>query len=89
MIVDLHSHYLPPQAADAADLPVTLDALSDGERRFAALGHDMTLEAELFDLERQRAALRRQGLDRRILAPPPFSVLYECRPRRARAGRGP
>jgi aminocarboxymuconate-semialdehyde decarboxylase len=81
MIVDLHSHYLPPEAArGVADGPVQITEASDGSYRFAVGGTAMTLSAELFNLELQLEALHRQRLARRVLQPPPFSILYELPP---------
>ncbi|MHB8646102.1 MAG: amidohydrolase family protein [Thermomicrobiales bacterium] len=80
MIVDLHSHYFPLDAARAAGSPVQVIEQPDGVFRFAFGGQTMTLPAALFDLNRQLADLHRQGLTRRVLQPPPFSILYELPP---------
>ncbi len=81
MIVDLHSHYFPLDAVRGVpDSPVQVAEQPDGTVRFSFGGTAMTLSADLFDLERQLAALRRQGLARRALQPPPFTILYELPP---------
>src|SRR5215831_11432706 len=81
MIIDLHSHYLPLDAARGVpDSPVQITENADGSYQFATGGGAMTLSAELFSLERQLADLHRQQLARRVLQPPPFSILYELPP---------
>lgn len=78
MKIDLHSHYFPPEAIERAGaLPLALDALPDGKYRFTAGGKSLTLEQALFDPQIQLADMRRQGLDRRVLAVPPFVFQYE------------
>ncbi len=37
----------------------------------------LAISRELFDLDLQQTALRRQRLDRRTLIPPPYTILYE------------
>lgn len=78
MIVDLHSHYIPPQAVrDVPGVPVELEQLAGGRYRFVARGNAFILDQALFDLESQVRDARRQGLDARALAVPPFALLYE------------
>jgi aminocarboxymuconate-semialdehyde decarboxylase len=78
MIIDMHSHYIPLDAVAAAGAEVaTVERRSDGRYTFRAAGQALTLDPRLFELERQRADLRRQGLDRRTLMLPPFALLYE------------
>jgi aminocarboxymuconate-semialdehyde decarboxylase len=81
MIIDLHSHYFPLDAVRGVpNSPVQVAEEPDGSVRFTFGGATMHLEAELFSLERQLAALQRQRLDRRVLQPPPFTILYELPP---------
>lgn len=82
MVIDLHSHYVPLQAANEADVGISLDEQPDGEVRFSTANQTMTLEGALFDLEIQKRDIARQRLDRRILAVPPFCFQYEL-PREA------
>ncbi|HEX5908981.1 MAG TPA: hypothetical protein VFY44_00720, partial [Thermoleophilaceae bacterium] len=78
MIVDMHSHYIPLGAVAAAGADVaTVERGNDGRYTFRAADQVLTLDPQLFELERQRAGLRRQGLDRRTLMLPPFALLYE------------
>jgi aminocarboxymuconate-semialdehyde decarboxylase len=80
MIVDLHSHYLPAEAARAADVPVRLEPLPDGGYRFAVGRQELELERALTDLSIQVADMHRQRLERRILCIPPFCLQYELVP---------
>ena len=81
MIVDLHSHYFPLDTLREQNaLPLTINHEADGSRTVQVAGHRLNIEPELFDLDRQRAALRRQRLDRRTLMPPPYTILYEFPP---------
>jgi aminocarboxymuconate-semialdehyde decarboxylase len=78
MIIDMHSHYIPLDAVAAAGADVaTVERGDDGRYTFRAAGQTLTLDPQLFELERQRADLRRAGLDRRTLMLPPFALLYE------------
>lgn len=77
MVIDLHSHYIPLAAANAAGTGIHLTLLADGDVRFESLGRIMLLEAALFDLELQREDAARQRLERRILTIPPFCFQYE------------
>ena len=77
MVVDLHSHYVPLEAANAADAGILLEWESSGEVRFSAAGQQMSLEGQLFDLSLQRQDMVRQQLDRRMLVIPPFCFQYE------------
>ncbi|HEU5422817.1 MAG TPA: amidohydrolase family protein [Nitrolancea sp.] len=76
MVIDLHSHYFPLEAAGQPGAPVTV-AEGGEPTRLVVAGHAMSLDAGLFDLARQRDDLQRQGLTRRVLAVPPFTILYE------------
>lgn len=81
MIVDLHSHYFPLDAMRGmANFPVEATGAPDGTIRLTLGGQAMTLPAQLFDLDMQMADLHRQQLARRVLQPPPFTILYELPP---------
>lgn len=83
MIVDLHSHYFPLEAMRGmADFPVEATDGPDGSVRLALGGQAMTLPAQLFDLDMQLADMHRQQLARRVLQPPPFTILHELPPAR-------
>lgn len=77
MVVDLHSHYVPLDAANDADAGIKLERLDGGEVRFTATGQQMTFEGQLFDLDLQLSDMGRQRLDRRMLVIPPFCFQYE------------
>jgi aminocarboxymuconate-semialdehyde decarboxylase len=78
MIIDMHSHYIPLAAVAAAGADVaTVERQCDGRYTFRAVGQSLTLDPQLFELERQRADLRNSGLDRRTMMLPPFALLYE------------
>ncbi|HVX30049.1 MAG TPA: amidohydrolase family protein, partial [Nitrolancea sp.] len=78
MIIDLHSHYFPLDVLRGSpDGPAKILEETADSIRLSFAGSTLSLEWDLFDLERQLAALRRQRLDRRVLAPPPFTILYE------------
>lgn len=81
MFIDMHSHYIPLEAVAAAGADVAAVARGDdGRYTFRSGGGALTLDPQLFELDRQRADLRRQGLDRRTLMLPPFALLYELPP---------
>lgn len=74
----MHSHYFPLSVLDRLpDGPAAIVEAADGRRRLSAGGHAIPLGSDLFDLERQREAMQRQGLTHRTLIPPPFCLLYE------------
>jgi aminocarboxymuconate-semialdehyde decarboxylase len=78
MIIDLHSHYVPLDAIRAMEgSPAQVAEAEDGSVQVAFRGRELPLAAELVSVERQVAALRRQQLTRRVLQPPPFTILYE------------
>ncbi|CAN5636054.1 amidohydrolase family protein [soil metagenome] len=77
MVIDLHSHYVPLDAANDADAGIRLERLDGGGVRFTAAGQQMTLEGQLFDLDLQLSDMGRQRLDRRMLVIPPFCFQYE------------
>jgi aminocarboxymuconate-semialdehyde decarboxylase len=78
MIVDLHSHYFPLDALRAQSAwPLSISDEPDGSCTLQFAGHRLNIEPDLFDLDRQREALRQQRLDRRTLMPPPYTILYE------------
>lgn len=76
MVIDLHSHFVSLEAANEADVGISLER-AGGEVRFSAPHQQMTLEAQLFDLDLQIADMERQRLDRRMLVIPPFCFQYE------------
>ena len=80
MVIDLHSHYIPMDAANSADVGIRFDRGEDEDVRLSAPHQQMSLEANLFDLELQRADMHRQRLDRRMLVIPPFCFQYELPP---------
>lgn len=81
MIVDLHSHYVPLDAVQAAlGEQVQVQAGADSGRRLTIGGQTLPLARELTDVPGLIALADRQGLDRRILAVPPFCFLYELPP---------
>lgn len=78
MIIDLHSHYFPLDVVRGLSYgPAKILEETAGSIQVSFAGATLTLEWDLFDPERQIAALRRQRMDRRVLAPPPFTILYE------------
>ncbi|MEZ4520634.1 MAG: amidohydrolase family protein [Thermomicrobiales bacterium] len=77
MVIDLHSHFVPLDAANGADVGITLERLDGGEVRFSTAHSGMSLEGHLFDLDRQIGDMQRQRLDRRMLVIPPFCFQYE------------
>lgn len=78
MIIDLHSHYFPLDVLRTlTDGPAKILDESADNIRVSFAGATLTLEWDLFDPSRQIAALQRQRMDRRVLAPPPFTILYE------------
>jgi aminocarboxymuconate-semialdehyde decarboxylase len=79
MIADLHCHFFPARAAGAAGTPVAVTAEGDGYR-YTAGQTSMLLDAGLLDLELQIEDMRRQGVGRRALAIPPFTLQYELSP---------
>ncbi|WP_406080125.1 amidohydrolase family protein [Micromonospora sp. NBC_00858] len=79
MIVDLHSHYFPPSATGPGS-PVSSDPAAAGEVVLHVSGHRVRVPEALLDAGQQVADAKRQGLDRRILLAPPFTVLYELPP---------
>ncbi len=80
MILDLHSHYFPAGAATARS-PVRVEPAPSAEAgaqvRLSVAGHDFVVPAAVADLAAQLTDAQTQGLDRRALLPPPFTVLYE------------
>ena len=78
MIIDMHSHFFPLDALRAATA-LSLDVRDEGNGSHTVhVGHvSLDIDHDLIDLDRQRAAMRRQKLDRRTLMPPPYTILYE------------
>ena len=75
--IDLHSHYLPPDAARRADAGITVERRPDGRYDLVASGDRRALAAALCDPRLQLADLQEKGLARRVLAVPPFCFQYE------------
>ena len=76
MVIDLHSHYIPVDAANAAEAGIRFTERDD-DVQFESSGQQMSLESALFDLDQQLVDLERQRLDKRILTIPPFCFQYE------------
>ena len=78
MVIDLHSHFFPLDAALSSAAPVSPvpETVEDGYVLEVA-GHRLHLSHELIDVDAQRTAIERQGLDQRALMPPPYTILYE------------
>lgn len=76
MVTDLHSHFIPLDAANSAGISVRFERHDDGAQ-FSTAHQGMSLERQLFDLDIQRADMQRQRLDRRMLVIPPFCFQYE------------
>ena len=77
MIIDMHSHYFPLDALRAAALPLNISGEGDGSHTVRIGDVSLNIDRDLVDLERQRATMRSQKLDRRTLMPPPYTILYE------------
>ncbi|HEX3721503.1 MAG TPA: amidohydrolase family protein [Nitrolancea sp.] len=78
MIIDMHSHYFPLDALrNQRTISLSFADEDDGSHTVSILQHRLNLDYDLVDLDRQRAALHRQKIDRRTLMPPPFTILYE------------
>lgn len=78
MPVDLHSHFFPAELPRTLpDPPVVASRRPDGTLHLRVLDHDFVVPGSLGDPQRQAEDAERQGLDRRVLMVPPFTVLYE------------
>lgn len=78
MIIDLHSHYFPLGVLRPfTDGPAKIVEESSDSITMSFAGSTLTLDLDLFDLDRQIDAMRRQRIDRRALMLPPFTILYE------------
>jgi aminocarboxymuconate-semialdehyde decarboxylase len=77
MVIDLHSHFIPLDAANAADAGIRFERDDGGDVRLIAAHQQMSLERQLFDRDLQMADMERQRLDRRMLVIPPFCFQYE------------
>ena len=75
VIADLHCHIFPVEAAIRAGTTVPIER-GDGEYRVGGVG----LDAGLLDLELQIEDMQRQGVARRALAIPPFTLRYDLSP---------
>ena len=71
-IVDLHCHIFPVEAAIRAGTSVPIEQANDGYRVSG-----VELDAGLLDLNLQIDDMRRQGVDQRALAIPPFTLRYD------------
>lgn len=74
-IADVHCHIFPAEAARRARTSVEVEPEGDGWR-YTSGGRSMLLDQGLYDLEAQREDMRRQGVTRRALAIPPFTLSY-------------
>ena len=74
-ISDLHCHIFPAEAAIRAGTTVPIER-GDGEYRVGGVA----LDAGLLDLDLQREDMQRQGVARRALAIPPFTLRYDLPP---------
>jgi aminocarboxymuconate-semialdehyde decarboxylase len=75
IIADLHCHIFPVEAAIRAGTSVLIEATGGGYR----VG-GVELDAGLLDLSLQVEDMRRQGVARRALAIPPFTLRYDLPP---------
>lgn len=75
VIADLHCHIFPVEAAIRAGTSVAIEPVNDGYR-VGGVG----LDAGLLDLGLQIEDMRRQGVARRALAIPPFTLRYDLPP---------
>ncbi|GIH20934.1 amidohydrolase family protein [Rugosimonospora africana] len=81
MIVDLHSHFFPAEAANAARSSVRVEAgPSAGQTHLRVDGQDFIVPAAITDPATQAREATQAGLDARALLPPPFAVRYELDP---------
>lgn len=74
-ILDLHCHVFPVEAVRGATPSITVKPEGDGYR-YTDASRSMLLDRGLFDLEAQRQDMERQGVSRRALAVPPFTLGY-------------
>lgn len=82
MIVDLHTHYIPPAYLEWVGkknnpLGVRLDKLPSGRPALAADNRLIPLLDGFHDVEVKLADIRKQGLDRQVVSPPPFLFHYD------------
>lgn len=75
MISDLHCHFFPAAAASQAGTSISLTP-ADGTWRMTSGNAVTMLDPELLDLQWHLAEMRRQGVERRALAVPPFLLQY-------------
>lgn len=75
VIADLHCHIFPVEAAIRAGTSVAIESI-DGGHRVGGVG----LDDGLLDLGLQIEDMRRQGVVRRALAIPPFTLRYDLSP---------
>jgi aminocarboxymuconate-semialdehyde decarboxylase len=75
LITDLHCHIFPASAARRARTSIEVEPDGDGWR-YTSAGRSMELDQGLYDLDAQIEDMRRQGVARRALAIPPFTLSY-------------
>jgi aminocarboxymuconate-semialdehyde decarboxylase len=81
MIVDLHSHFFPAEAATGSRASVRVEAgPTAGQVRLRVDGQDFVVPAAITDPAAQSREASEAGLDARALLPPPFVVRYELDP---------
>jgi aminocarboxymuconate-semialdehyde decarboxylase len=75
VITDLHCHVFPVEAARRARTSVAVEPADDGYRLTTG-SRTMVLDRGLFDLDLQLDDMLRQGVVRRALSVPPFTLQY-------------
>jgi aminocarboxymuconate-semialdehyde decarboxylase len=77
MIIDMHNHFFPAEAVRAT-ASAEFGTRPDGTLTLVDPGgHATPLVSDLIDPDRQIASMRAQGIDRRTLVPPPFTLRYD------------
>jgi len=75
-ISDLHCHIFPAEAARRARTSIAVEPAGDGWR-YTSGGREMLLDEGLYDVGLQLSDMQRQGVGRRALAIPPFTLSYQ------------
>lgn len=75
-IADLHCHYFPAAVAGRANTSITVEP-EDASYRFTAGSQSMLLDPGLLDLNLQIEDMDQQGVARRAISIPPFTLRYE------------